>query len=32
MAAAWEQAMPPRPTPVLVDAGLLPVVKARTAR
>ncbi len=32
IAYAWEQATPPRVAPVLVDAGLLPVVKARTAR
>ena len=32
IAYAWEQATPPRVAPVLVDAGLLSVVKARTAR
>jgi len=32
IAYAWEQATPPRQAPVLVDTGLLPVVKARTAR
>ena len=32
IAYAWEQATPPRPTPVLVDKGLLPVVKARAAK
>ena len=29
LAAAWERATPPRPTPTLVDAGLLSVLKAR---
>ena len=32
IAAAWEQATPARPTPTLVDAGLLSVVKVRPAR
>ena len=32
IAYAWEQATPPRQAPVLVENGLLPVVKARTAR
>ena len=32
IAYAWEQATPPRVAPVLVDAGLLPVVKARAAK
>lgn len=32
LAYAWELATPARVAPVLVDAGLLPVVKARTAR
>jgi amidase len=32
IAYAWEQATPARVAPVLVGAGLLPVVKARTAR
>jgi Asp-tRNA(Asn)/Glu-tRNA(Gln) amidotransferase A subunit family amidase len=32
IAAAWEQVAPPRQAPMLVEAGLLPVVKARAAR
>jgi amidase len=32
MAHAWEQATPPRQAPVLVDTGLLPVVKARVGK
>ena len=32
IAYAWEQATPPRRAPVLVENGLLPVVKVRTAR
>ena len=32
IAAAWEQVALPRQAPMLVEAGLLPVVKARAAR
>ncbi len=32
MAQAWEQATPARTRPTLVDAGLLPVVKARVGK
>ena len=32
IATAWEQVAPPRQAPMLVEAGLLPVVKARAAR
>ena len=32
IAAAWERANPARPTPVLVDRGLLPVTPAREGR
>ena len=32
IAYAWEQATPPRRAPVLVDRGLLTVVRSRTAR
>ena len=32
IAHAWEQATPPRHAPVLLDKGLLPVVKARAAK
>ena len=32
MAQAWEQVTPARTRPTLVDAGLLPVVKARVGK